>query len=91
MESKTMENRPYVYDNLKFNVGEIFESIQSDILTRFRSVPKEKLKHFSYPSSESNTPIKQMTPYQDKTDFEYIGKDSFYKVEQERSMLVFSN
>ena len=93
MESKTMEKRSYVYDifrSLNFNMGDTIESIQLDILTRFQSVRKEKLEQFIFPISENNIPIKHMTPYQGKADFEYIGKDSLFTVEMERRMLVFS-
>ena len=93
MESKTMEKRSIVYEifrNLDFKMNEIIDFIEKDILARFQRVPKEKLEQFIFPCAENNTPIKHMTPYPGKVEFEYLGKDCLYVVDMERRMLVFS-
>ena len=92
MESKTMEIRTTVrgiFGSMDFNMDDIINSIELDILTRFQLVPKEKLEQFIFPCSENNTSLKHMTPYQGKSIFHYLSRDSLYNIEMEKRMLVF--
>ena len=79
IESKTMENRQTVYDifrGLDFKMDDIIYFLESDIITRFQNVSKEKSEQYTFPFSQNNTPIKDMEQYHGKTTFNYLSEKS---------------
>ena len=92
MESKTMENKQTIYTlfrDSKFDMATVVNDLGKTMLSRFC----DERNHFTetqfiYPWKENRVPIKEMTPYPDNVEFEYLSKDSLYKM-VDQSKLVF--
>ena len=86
METKTMEIIQIVFDyfeQFQFRHDTIIEDLRSQIQTKFETCSFEfaSPQDFLYPSNENSVPIKDMTPFTGKTDYEYLGKDTLYKMD----------
>ena len=88
MESKTMENKQTIYNlfrDSKFDMDTVLQDLRETMLSRFC----DESNHFAgtqfiYPWKENRVPIKEMTPYTDNKEFEYLSKYSLYKVVEQR-------
>ena len=95
MESRTMEKESFIYElfrNLDFNMNEIISSIESDILTRFQNkrIDLEGSDQLIY-AIDIPAPMRSMTPYPGKSNFEYLKKESIYLIRIETRLYFFSN
>ena len=86
MESKTMENKQNIFElfrDFNFEMDKIIDFLQSQIHERFERDPQSfsTAEDFIYPWKETNLPIKEMTPFTGKVDFEYLGKDTLFRVD----------
>ena len=86
IETKTMENKQIVFDYFKhslFKHDTIIEDLRSQIQAGFENCPSEfaSTQDYLYLSKENNVPIREMTPFTGKTDYEYLGKDTLFTVD----------
>ena len=96
MESKTMENKSTIYTlfrRFNFEMDTTIKILCERILSRFcdESNKFAGAEQFIYPWRENKVPLKDMTPYIGKLNFEYLSKDSLYviEVQEKRSYLDF--
>ena len=84
MESKTMENKGTIHDLIlksEFDLDKAIQRLQSEILQTFAvNSTYTSIVDFIYPCMQNNIPIRDMTPYTGEKKYEYLGKDTLYKV-----------
>ena len=85
MESIAMENKSTIYElfrNYNFLMDKIIESLHSDIITRFKTDPKsfKGPDQFIHPYSANTIPIREMTPFSSRMEYEYLGINSLFQV-----------
>ena len=86
MESKTMENKTTIYTlfrRFNFEMDTTIKILCETILSRFSDESHKfaGTEQFIYPWRENKVPLKDMTPYMGKLNFEYLSKDSLYVIE----------
>ena len=85
MDSNTMDIQSNVYDSFRvknFEMVQIISFLETDILTRFTSDPKnyDRTHQFIYPSYTNNFPIKEMIPYTGQDGYNYFHKESLFEL-----------
>ena len=91
-----MENKSTIYTlfrHFNFEMDTTITILCETILSRFcnESNKYTGTEQFIYPWRENKVPLKDMTPYIGKLNFEYLSKDSLYyiEVQEKRSYLEF--
>ena len=92
MESKTMENRPTIFETFRdfnFEMDTLINSLSSDICARFQNDPTKVTgpEQFFFPCGENNIPLKEMTPYPGRTDYQYFGEQSLFEMMEKNRLL----
>ena len=90
MESKTMENKQTILERfrkLNFDMEAIIRKLQSEMQSTFEreSHTFSATEDFIFPWKENNVPIKNMIPYIGKVEYEYLGKDTLFRVKSRES------
>ena len=86
MESKTMENKRTIHDLIResnFDMDKMIELLRSGIQETFeRDSSSSTAEDFIYPCMQNNIPIKEMAPFIGEVDYEYLGKDTLYTIDE---------
>ena len=85
MESKTMENKGTIHDLIRdtnFELDKAIELLRTDIQQTFEGNSIYSItEDFIYPCMQNNIPMKEMTPFTGENKYEYLAKDTLYKVD----------
>ena len=79
LDSNTMDNQPDIYERFRektFDMDKIIRDLKDEISRKFKD-PKYQ---FIFSSCINNTPIKDMTPYAENSEYLYLDKDSLFVV-----------
>ena len=87
MESNTVENKHIVYEWFRsdeFEMDEVISKIKSMILRRFLKDPNsfDGGDQFIFSCNENNYPIRYMTPYPGRMDYEYLSGNSLFQIDK---------
>ena len=79
--------------NLYFMMGNIINSIRSELLSRFQNDPQsfKGTDQFIYPCYGNNPPIKDMIPFAGKGKYEYLGIDSLFEYSEVKVLWEYSS
>ena len=95
METKTMENKGTIHDllrNSNFDMDRTIELLRSEMQNTFERNPTSfTTENFIYPCMQNNIPIKEMTPFTGEEKYEYLGKDTLYKVDSSSSNPLYAS
>ena len=87
MESKTIENKLQIFKLLRhsnFDMDAVIEYLRTKILNSFQSDSESfsTSEDFIFAWKFNNIAIKEMTPYTGKVNYEYLGNDMLFTVDE---------